>query len=216
MCYCNNLQLISSSFNDLVKYLTLSCIQNTSKVEYRWIFKIKDENWPLNTCNLLQWDKLWLTVLTVLVRWPFIWVNQIRRVLTGCLQQVTSISRWLLRQVWLFVVYNSQFLIHLSLQFKDLNQVLLMFYALRKINSLVCLTCVFSKFLVYNIVIKLLSKTKIGYEFTSVIFFLIVDLYEICRKNWNFPITFDKWLYMGKFKIEHIYCFLRFLNYNKV
>jgi hypothetical protein len=32
--FSNNLQLISSSFNDLIVYLILLCIENTSKVNY--------------------------------------------------------------------------------------------------------------------------------------------------------------------------------------
>ena len=46
---------------DLIAYLMLLCFENTSKVNYRWIFKVSDENWPLNTGSLKRWDKLWVT-----------------------------------------------------------------------------------------------------------------------------------------------------------
>ena len=61
LCFCSKLKLISSSFNDFITYLMLMCIENILKVNYRWNFKVWDENWSLNIGNQIQWDKLWIT-----------------------------------------------------------------------------------------------------------------------------------------------------------
>jgi hypothetical protein len=43
----------------------LSCIENTLKVNYQWIFKVQNEYWPLNTSTLIWWgswqqESLWV------------------------------------------------------------------------------------------------------------------------------------------------------------
>ena len=35
LVFCNNLQLINASFNDLIAYLILPCFEQTSKINYQ-------------------------------------------------------------------------------------------------------------------------------------------------------------------------------------